>query len=167
MNVSAKALIAVINKLISVHQNLNQLAKKKTVVIKNNEIEQLDNLLKEEEKLVLRLKALESERRDCVYEFIGDYEGFDEDITLAQWATLASSSQEGEEWLDLRRQLLNEIADLKQQNKLNQELIEQSLQFVNVSLDLLHPQTAAVNYERPDRVDASAKKVIPRFDSKA
>lgn len=163
---SVEAIIGTITRLISVHQDLNQLAKKKTEIIKDGEIEKLEILLKEEGALVLRLKELETTRSGHVRDFLSHKGILAEDRTLAQLAMLVSPGEK-EELLGLRQRLTDEIAVLKQQNKLNQELIEQSLQFVNVSLGLLQPEVEPVNYERPGRTDPVVKKGKSMFDSRA
>jgi hypothetical protein len=57
------------------------------------------------------------------------------------------------------------VSKLKERNGLNQQLIYQSLQFINVSLDILRPQNQNLNYG--DAVRKTAKIGMGMFDSKA
>ncbi len=54
---------------------------------------------------------------------------------------------------------------LKEQNELNQQLLITSLQFVNLSLDLLRPQDRNYNYDKTNQ--EPPKKMKSMFDSKA
>lgn len=166
MILSVEAIMETMSRLIYVHQDLNQLAVKKTEVIKDGEMEKLGILLQEEEALVFELKELETARSFRVRDFASHYEILAEDCTLLQLSKVLPPSEQ-KELLGSRQQLLKEVADLKQQNRLNQELIEQSLQFVNVSLGMLQPEVRPVNYERPGRGDSLAKKGKSMFDSRA
>lgn len=162
---AADAVIATMNTLIAVHQDLNQQAKKKTAMIKNEDIEKLSSLLQEEEALAARLAELEEARRGHVREVLRQQGSPDEDVELTQLSAYVSEA-ESETLLALREQLLAEIADLKQQNELNQELISQSLQFVHVSLDLLQPAMKTGNYERPGQAQARQQSQS-LFDTRA
>jgi hypothetical protein len=57
------------------------------------------------------------------------------------------------------------ITELKERNQLNQQLIHQSLQFVHLTLDMLAPQPASINYGPPQQ--NAAPKRPSMFDSKA
>lgn len=65
----------------------------------------------------------------------------------------------------LKAELIDEVTKLKERNGLNQQLIYQSLQFINVSLDMLRPQNQNLNYG--DSVKKPVKSVMAMFDSKA
>lgn len=67
---------------------------------------------------------------------------------------------------DLFRQLTNILQKIKEQNDLNQELIKQSLQFVNYSLNLFQPRTNAMNYgPKAEDKSANATEVHSLFNS--
>ena len=61
-------------------------------------------------------------------------------------------------------ELTKAITQLKQQEQLNQALIQQSMQFVQLSLDILNPTIQTMNYGK-NREDAGSKRSV--FDSKA
>lgn len=65
----------------------------------------------------------------------------------------------------LKKELIDEVAKLKERNILNQQLIYQSLQFINVSLDMLRPQNQDMTYGKS--VKKPTKSGIGIFDSKA
>lgn len=56
------------------------------------------------------------------------------------------------------------IETLKHQNDLNQKMIFQSLQFVNMTLDMLRPQPDQINYSQTQVRGSSLKT---NFDSQA
>ena len=47
-----------------------------------------------------------------------------------------------------KSQSVEKVAHLKKQNEFNQQLLKQSLSFVQLSLDLLSPEIDTYNYER-------------------
>jgi flagellar biosynthesis/type III secretory pathway chaperone len=79
--------------------------------------------------------------------------------------TELTGSEETEVLEMLKAALIDEVAKLKERNGLNQQLIYQSLQFINVSLDMLRPQHQNLNYG--DSVGKTTKIGMAMFDSKA
>ena len=71
--------------------------------------------------------------------------------------------------VEVRDRLLDVTQKLKTQNDLNQKLVFQSLQFINVSLNMMRPQApqGQINYSDKEvlRQDRVAKKSY--FDSQA
>lgn len=156
---SAQTIITVLEKLITLHKSLSQLADKKTTIIKEGNADALTALLIEEQKHVKAITQLENEREQAVLTFMsGKKFTLDEVIEVAE-PTEANTLQR------LKEELLNEVMKLKQQNELNQQLLITSLQFVNLSLDLLQPYDRNYNYDKNNQ--ESPKKIKSMFDSKA
>ncbi|WP_054751747.1 flagellar export chaperone FlgN [Piscibacillus salipiscarius] len=57
------------------------------------------------------------------------------------------------------------LAQLKEQEQLNRELIEQSLQFIDLSLEMYEPQSKQMNYD--SNKQAPQRQQTSMFDSKA
>ena len=62
-------------------------------------------------------------------------------------------------------ELLEVIIELRRSEKLNRDLIEQSMQFVQLSLDLLQPSDRNINYQKETKNQSHIKRSV--FDSKA
>ena len=78
-----------------------------------------------------------------------------------------TSNEEKTTLENLKIELEEGVKRLKAQNELNQQLLEQSLQFVNLSLDMLLPEIDAFNYDRPNHEQDITGEKRSIFDSKA
>ena len=161
---TATAIIEQLDKLIRLHENLLRLAGDKTEAIKKNDMEKVEKLMLDEQKYIQAINQIETKRQQDVALFLGNPDG---SFTLQDVIGLAEE-QDKIRLTEQREQLLALIDDLKQLNSLNQQLIYQSLQYVNLSLDLLRPQSVHYNYDKPANAGVG-KKAFSRgmFDSKA
>ncbi len=163
---SAKEIIAVIAEMIKLHKTFNELAIEKTDIIKKSDIKALDMLIKKEGALIHQLNQLEQKRMSVVEAFLNRKGLVTEGVTMEQVIEMAPK-EEQPILTKLQRALMSEIDRLKKNNEQNQQLIEDSLRFVNLSLDLLAPEPEEINYQRPAQknYDSDTKRSI--FDSKA
>ncbi|OLO38089.1 hypothetical protein BTR23_11880 [Alkalihalophilus pseudofirmus] len=163
---SAKAVIAVLADLIKLHKTFNEIAIEKTEVVKKSDIPALDMLIKKEGALIHQLNQLEQKRILVVEAFLNRKGLVTEGVTMEQVIEMAPK-EEQPILTKLQRALMSEIDRLKKNNELNQQLIEDSLRFVNLSLDLMAPEPEEINYQRPAQknYDSDTKRSI--FDSKA
>lgn len=128
----------ILQQQIKLHKSLLELAKRKTAVIKENELDQLNQLIKDEQKHIQAIGALEMKRQQI---------------------------QTQEDVQSEKDELLQVIIDLKAVNELNQDLLTQSMQFVSLNLDLMMPQPDSINYSKKDSEDD--QPVRSMFDSQA
>ena len=138
---SAATIIEQLDVLIKLHENLNKLAVQKTEVIKKGDMEKLNKLLIEEQKYVKAIQQVENKRQLSVEQF---FQNSNQKSLLDVIET--SSPSEQKTLNEQRNQLLQIIAELKNTNNLNQQLIYHSLQYVNITLDMLRPQETNLNY---------------------
>lgn len=159
-------LLTILDKLEKMHKSLLKLAYHKTELIKVGDMEGLDQMLKSEQAHVAAISQLEQQRQKVVTEYLGA-----KGIALSGQATVADvmgaadTPQEKDKLDKVRKRLLLTIKTLKKQNDLNQKLIFQSLQFVNMTLDLLRPQPEQINYSKTEVRGSNMAKV--HFDSQA
>jgi flagellar biosynthesis/type III secretory pathway chaperone len=158
---------ALINQLISVHQKLYTLAVAKTEAIKIGDEKAVARLSKEEMPLVSRLQRLEKQRIAEVAADLPDRAPTDPAPTFSDWEAAAVSDQERPEWKKLYLELAKSVLQLKQANVLNQELLRQSIQWVQLSMNLLRPQMQPGNYADPRGGQNPAPGFSGRIDSRA
>ncbi len=164
---SAEAVIHILAEAVEVHQELNQVAETKTELIKQNKVAALDSLIRKESKLVHKLQIVEKQREQQVHAFFQWIGGEREHATISEMVGYVST-KERELLSELQYALLDEIYKLRKSNELNQSLIAESLQFVNLSLDLLNPGVEELQYRRPEEREESNSRRNPAiFDSKA
>ncbi|RFU67418.1 flagellar protein FlgN [Bacillus sp. V59.32b] len=161
---SAEHIQASLEKLVELHRSLNELATKKTEIIKQGDTEALNQLLMDEQKHIKAIEATEKERQTAVAAFL-EIEGQEaEPSTITRVLELLSPNDE-EALNRLKEELILEAETLKEQNYLNQQLVYQSLQFVNVTLDMLLPQNKQFNYDKPAKPKQQGSNSM--FDSRA
>ncbi|MCT8140145.1 flagellar protein FlgN [Anaerobacillus sp. CMMVII] len=162
---SAQLIIECLKKLDQVHQSFHELAKEKTNVIIKGDISHFRMILQKETSQLKKLQQLEQERSRLVRYFLNGKGLAIESGTITELLPYISD-MEKKELLELQKRLVAEIQSLKQTNDLNQQLIQDSLRFVNLSLDVLQPELETGNY---NRVKNNESEPLGRslFDSKA
>lgn len=163
---SVENILQALEKLQHLHKSLLELAYKKTEMIKNGDTDSLDQLLKDEQAHVAAISQLEQQRQSVVTDYL-KAKGFApvDNPTVAHVMENADTTEEREQLSAARNKLLLTVETLKHQNDLNQQLTFQSLQFVNLTLDMLKPKPDQINYSRSEIQGPSKDKTY--FDSKA
>lgn len=157
---SAEALITALKKLQSLHESLYQLALKKTEILKKNEVDALQQLLKEEQQHIHAINVIEKERQQAAQQFLGR----ETSVTISDCIDAAAPDMAAS-LSHLKESIVAAVAQLQEQNELNQTLVFQSLQYINLSLDLLRPSDDKATYSKPDQQPQKAA-VKGLFDSK-
>ncbi|MFC7373032.1 flagellar protein FlgN [Fictibacillus iocasae] len=150
----ASNMINLLDHLNEIHKKLITLGQQKTEAINKGDMQKLNSLLKEEDGETKELQNIEVERQQ---HFAGQ--------TVSDIAEKASGS-ERERLSSLQHELSQNYQSLKEVNELNQQLLQQSLQFVNMSLSTLLPEKEPVTYTKPQgkRYGSAGASL---FDSKA
>ncbi|MEK4285463.1 MULTISPECIES: flagellar protein FlgN [Ureibacillus] len=164
---SVQPIISILEKLEKMHKSLLEHAYKKTELVKNNDMEELDKMLKVEQSHVAAIEQLEQLRQKKVVEFF-QLKGIkvSSPPSVAELLEVIEDEEESQQLSDVRNRLLKVIDDLKKQNDLNQQLIYNSLQLVNVTLNMLRPQPEEINYsEKTVRGGNAPRQSL--FDSQA
>lgn len=150
------------NKLTQLHKSLLTVSQAKTEALKHNGIEEMQKLLQQERKHVQAVKQIEKQRTEAAAEWFEEQGYTGQEQTVSAMLELLS----GEEKEELQRAyeaLIFVLSDLKQQEALNAELIQQSMQFIHLSLNTLEPSIQSMNYGN-QRQEAPKRSL---FDSKA
>lgn len=154
-------IIASMTELTAIYRVILELSRKKKQALVAASVEELGSLVKEEESLVLRIGAHEQARRQLILDLAAAYKIAPEAITPAKTKELSDAAtaarlQAAEDEL---ASVLRELAPL---NKLNSELIQQSLNYVNYNLNLLTQTVADTNYaaKGADKPVGRAKTLI-------
>ena len=164
---SAAPIIHVLELMIEVHDSLTELAESKKHALIDNKVDQLMAIVNKESKLMKQLTGLLQEQQDTVRRFF-QAKGLQltRQITVTELIKLIPEPSE-KQALVHKQTLLNEkIQILKAHNELNQQLIEQSLAFINYSYDLLMGPEEDVIYQHPNQQHAANKR-NGYFDTKA
>jgi flagellar biosynthesis/type III secretory pathway chaperone len=145
---------SLLERLLKSHEDLLALGDRKTEVLKLGDMKALDVLLKEEDFQVKKLQIIEKER---MLKFAN--------VTLGDMLNQAENPEK-ERLLHLQDQLVQAYEALKSRNEFNQQLLEQSLQYVNMSLSLVQPQSEPATYSNTKKNPYNTSSAS-LFDSKA
>lgn len=162
-------MIGLLSDLHNQHVKLLDVALKKTEALKQNDMKTLDQLLHQETKCIQMIDSIENERIREVEMLLNQKQIVtDENPSLAQLLRFYESDAQ-EKLYEIQEQMRYTIQKLQEQNELNDELIRQSLQFVNASLSLMEPTQPTTNYGRPGQQQQANgyQKRSSIFDSKA
>ncbi|MGG6433313.1 flagellar protein FlgN [Anoxybacillus sp. D401a] len=138
-------MIVLMEKLLKLHRGLLQLAKQKTEAIKKSDIGALQDMMNKEQTYVMAIRQLESERMRLLAHLR------EEERTVRCYAKQLEETERAT-LLQLAGDLSETIAQLKQQNELNMQLLQQSLQFIHFTLDVIMPNEHDITYD-PKRTD--------------
>ena len=156
----------VLERLVQVHQSLLQLSLTKTELLKKGAIEEVQRILKNEQKHIQAIDKLEKERLKAVDQWSAKFELTDDQKNVTTLLEKVEDDRERDQLEQVSTELAKVLVDLKAQENLNQELTEQSLQFVQMNLDLLSPTIEQVNYgNKRNQDDPQSKRST--FDTKA
>jgi flagellar biosynthesis/type III secretory pathway chaperone len=162
---SATLLSSILKQQHEEYKQLLALSKEKSNCIKVNDIDGLNEVINKEAKNLLAIETLETKRIECVYALLSGHEWNGDVPTLSDCLQVVSNV-EAEQLQKQQEQLSNVMNELKEINYLNQELIYQSLQFVTLSLSMVQPRQAPVNYGPNNKQIAKPIKQV-YFDSQA
>lgn len=155
-------IISDMKRLVKLHRSLLYVSKEKTEGLKANDTSKLRQLDLEEKKHIQAVQKVEKGRQKHVNDWYVR-QGTEDQQTISDMLT----HLEGKEYEQLNEEyeaMILVLADLKHQERLNAELTKQSLQFINLSLDLLKPELANLNYGGEEKPAHSNRSI---FDSKA
>ncbi|ASN04724.1 flagellar protein FlgN [Virgibacillus necropolis] len=157
-------IIKSMEKLIMLHESLLVISEQKTVAIKEGNMEKLQPLLVKERKHVQALEQMETSRQKEVKAWfeVNNLQGKNETITTM--LEMIDDKEQQKVLEDVTIHLTHSVTNLKRQEQLNQALIQQSLQFVELSLDMMNPSITNLNYGNTKETESIKRSV---FDSKA
>lgn len=161
-------LIVAMERLRDIHEELSGLADRKREALVHNVVDEVSAIASKETKLVRAIGELLQEQVDATNDFFRT-KGFQPTraITVTELSRMVTDPKEKESLLAARDRLTRTITTLKTKNELNQQLIEQSLAFINYSIDLVLGPDEEPMYRNPAQQRPSGLKRSGYFDSKA
>ncbi|WP_077624760.1 flagellar protein FlgN [Sediminibacillus massiliensis] len=161
---SVKPIVESLKNIAKLHESLLSISKDKTNCLKEGDTDKLQKLLVQERKHVQAINQLETKRQ----ELVGEWAALNN--MKPGEATVSAMIEKLDDHLDktdLEKQfhhLTDVLIELKKQEQLNQELTEQSLQFLEFSIDMLDPSIKNMNYGTGTGQQSNKRSL---FDSKA
>lgn len=160
---SVATIIQSLQKLIHIHASLVDVSEQKTSIIKEGLIDKLQPILSKERQAVQMLEKAEAKRQQAVEQWYMDNQLTSSTMTITHMLDVLDSSEERHQLEEATTELTHLLTELKRQEQLNNALIQQSMQFIQMSLDMMQPTIKNVNYG--DQNNHQSKRSV--FDSKA
>ncbi|RYG74389.1 flagellar protein FlgN [Lentibacillus lipolyticus] len=161
---TVQPIIQTLEKLIRLYESFLSLSKEKTDIVKEGSASRLQSLLIKEQKHVQAVEQADTKRREAVREWAVQQNADPDKVTITTILEAHTDASGSKELEALTVKLTNILAKLKKQEHLNRELIKQSLQFVELSLDMMSPTIRNMNYGEQSSSGTLERSV---FDSKA
>ncbi|UUZ91220.1 flagellar protein FlgN [Paenibacillus sp. P25] len=165
---SFEALLHTMAALNDVHNTLLELAEQKKHVLIHNQVEHLTQIVTKENKLLKQIGALDQRRVEAIGAFMME-KGYKPNprVTVSDLTKIIFNVEDKKALVDKQKQSLATIRKLREINQINQQLIEQSLAYINYSLDLMTgPSEDDVIYQNPLQTSYGTKRP-GLFDTKA
>lgn len=162
---SIQDIVKTLENLMLIHEELYKVSKEKTDLIIEGSAEELQHLLVKERKYIQLLEQFEKKREKEVENWFDSQQITAEDMTLTNMLEKITNEVEKKRLENITVQLTNIIIELKQQEQLNEDLIRQSMQFVHMSLEMLHPTIEQMNYGNQKKNKNITNRSV--FDSQA
>ncbi|MFP7479047.1 flagellar protein FlgN [Terribacillus saccharophilus] len=160
-----QALLETIEKLHTLHRSLLEISRLKTDHLKANDMESLQKQLLAEKKHVQAVAQIEK-LRIAQTESWAVVSGLPVPATVSELLELITDQKVALQFEQELIGLTETVTELKKQEALNQQLLEQSMQFLQVSLDMLAPSIQSLNYGTSNQ-DQQRPQNRALFDSKA
>lgn len=163
-----KAVIEKLEQLNALHLDLLEMGQRKKEVLVSNQVSELALFVNQESKLLKQVAESEARWRTEIVRFL-ESGGMkpDPDVTVADIIKLVFNADDRQALSQAQQALMDTIAKLQGMNELNQQLIEQSLAFINHSMDLYmgDPGQDAV-YRNPAQSNAANSSKRRVFDTR-
>ncbi|WP_054957458.1 flagellar protein FlgN [Paenibacillus dakarensis] len=166
---TVQTLIDILQRLELVYNDMLALAEDKRQAIMSNDVDAVVQLLNRESKGMKSIEQLERERVEAAYAFLQSRGVKSQlELTLTELARLVFDPEEKAGLLEVQSRLSRTLQELKVKNDLNQQLLVQSLDFIDFSLDMLtgkSSQDEATYHHPSDRGGSTGRPGL--FDTRA
>lgn len=159
-----EALISILKEQLKDYETLLELAQKKQEALIGNEIKILENINKEEHKIIIGTTKLETKRLEIIQGLSNILGSKVEAYTLTEMTEIAPEPFQGQ-LSDVYEDLNTVVDKLHKINQENASLIEQALKIVNFTITTITQSEREVTY--PEKDSKMTKSVSRIFDSKA
>ncbi len=122
----------ILKEQINTYKVFHDLLKKERTCLVKIEAEKLEEISKEKDTVIMRLRLLEEERQRLIIKFTEE-NNFVGDINLKEIGTLTGNSI----FTDLRSQLLSLLQSIEEMNKLNASLIDRSINYIKTNTSFI------------------------------
>jgi len=149
------------------YEGLLTLARYKTDSIVNREMELLEEVLKREQEFMGRSARLEKNRETILKDISNVLNINLKDLNISKLITMLDKTPDEQAQLrQIRTDLLGIVEELKNHNKTNEGLLQQSIEFINFTLNALQSMNTYSPGNYQGKGDESEQESVSFFDTK-
>lgn len=166
---SIREVIGRLEQMNGIHAQLLELGLDKKQVLIDNRVDELAIIMNRESKLLKQVADHERHWIQAMADFLLE-KGYkpNPSITISEITRLIFNTEDKKALVQAQQQLLDTIEQLKGVNALNQQLIVNSLAFIDYSIDLLTDNSTGDSiYQNPAKPRAGNMKRNGFFETKA
>ncbi|MDX6151702.1 flagellar protein FlgN [Marinococcus sp. PL1-022] len=160
---SVQIVVEQLGALIEEHRLLLDMSERKTQVLKKNDAEALQQLVRDERRQVQRITRIERERHQQAAALAGSNP---EDAVSIDALKLLADDKERARLEALQYELIQLMTALQHQEELNRAILEDAMKYTQVMLGAMQPQESA-QYGRQGLAPQRTKREYSVFDSRA
>ncbi len=131
-----KSLIHILNQENDIYDTLYKISNNKKELIIGGKVNELENIVKIEQSLIIKISRLEDEREKIVGQLCSLLGQKPEEVTIS-WLATQLGDQEADQLENCRNRMLKNINALKDNNELNSKLIKNSLEYIDFSINMM------------------------------
>lgn len=120
-----KAIEYILKEQINTYRMLRDILKKERTCLVNIDAEEIEEISKEKDTTVMRLRLLEEERQRLTTKFVIE-NGLDNNISLNDLGKLTGNNM----LLELRSQMISLLQSIEEMNQFNSSLIDRSINYI-------------------------------------
>jgi len=156
----------ILEQEIKIYNTILEKSKEKTDIVVSGRVNELDRIVKLEQSLVVQIGKLEQKREEVVLNIAGILNMDSNRLNIKQ--LIQSAPEEYQEKLEIYQKSLEDIlGQLKDVNELNGKLIENALDYVEFSLNIMTNASISGNiYEKEGSTKNNISGVKNLFDVK-
>lgn len=135
MNNLINQLILILQEEKKIYDSLLHISKNKTEIVVGGRINELENLIKIEQDLIVQVGKKEAGREDLMNNIIDEFKISEHEVsisTLYKYLDTENSNRVQ----NIQNEILKTLNELKETNKVNSRLIKQSLDYVEFSMNV-------------------------------
>ncbi|MFD2615552.1 flagellar protein FlgN [Paenibacillus gansuensis] len=165
---SMQGITEAMEALNALYMEMLELGGQKRQLIVHNDVDGLTKVMSAENRLMKRSAELEKQRLDAVGGYLQEKKlRLPASITMMELTRVVFNLEEKERLHRLHAELSETIGNLKEVNESNQHLIKQSLDFIELSIDLLTGAPVdQMTYTKPNQTTIEGGR-YSYFDHKA
>lgn len=157
-------LLGVFNKILSVCCALLTICEQKRKILVAANSQELEMVTKQEDAMLLQLDSLEKMREKIISEIMAVYAIQDGEVSLKVLKKIAKPDV-GEQLEIFNKEFKQFMAEFVPLNRLNADLIQQALVFINYNVNILSQTVVGPTYAAKGQSEQHRQRTI--FDSKA